>query len=221
MRKFTRYIVILMAASSLSACQTVQNDGGTNNQNVNEALDRAAVSAGMKRAESRSLLDAEQAYKKNSSNPMNALSYARALRQSEYFSRAATILKPFADKKDGDSKLKTEMSSVQLELGHFGRAEKYAQNAVLQAPEDYLAFRNLGIALEAKGQHPQAERAFRKSLEFWQGDPSPIMNNLALNLATQGFVEEALDILEKAKNLAPNNMTIERNLRIVRTLNER
>ena len=37
----------------------------------------------------------------------------------------------------------------------------------------------------------------------------------------QGFVDEAIEILEQAKSLSPDRIEIERNLRIIRTLNER
>ena len=47
------------------------------------------------------------------------------------------------------------------------------------------------------------------------------MNNLALNLATQGFVDEAIEILERAQKISPDRIELERNLRIIRTLNER
>ena len=91
----------------------------------------------------------------------------------------------------------------------------------MQNPQDYLAYQNLGIALDAKEMHPEAERAFRKGLEHWKGDPTTIMNNLALNLATQGFIDEAIEVLERAQALSPDRIEIERNLRIIRTLNER
>ena len=113
------------------------------------------------------------------------------------------------------------MSMIALGLGNYDLAEKYAKEAVIQDPTDHFAFQNLGIALDAKEMHPEAERAFRKALENWEGDPTTIMNNLALNLATQGFIDEAIEILEKAKALSPDRIEIERNLRIIRTLNER
>lgn len=220
--------MIALATTQLAACQTTQSgspETGTpavkNDQSINEAIERAALSAGLGSEETRMLSEIEKTYKRDSDNPLNALNYGRALRKAQQFVAAEAVLKPFADKKDGMAEIKEEMSSVQLELGKFSDAEKYAQDAVLLAPEDYIAYRNLGIALEAKGMHAQAERAFRKSLEFWKGDPTPIMNNLALNLATQGFVDEAIDILERAKEIAPDNVRIERNLRIVKALNER
>jgi Flp pilus assembly protein TadD len=46
------------------------------------------------------------------------------------------------------------------------------------------------------------------------------MNNLALNLASQDFLDEAVAILEKAQTIAPDRIEVERNLRIVRTLQQ-
>ncbi len=113
------------------------------------------------------------------------------------------------------------MSMIQLGLGNYEFAENHAKEAIIQHPEDYQAYQNLGIALDAKEMHTEAERAFRKGLEYWKGDPTTIMNNLALNLATQGFIDEAIEVLERAKALSPDRIEIERNLRIIRTLNER
>ena len=59
----------------------------------------------------------------------------------------------------------------------------------------YLA---MGTAQDALGRHQDAEISFREGLENWQGDPAPIMNNLALNLASQGHLEESLALLKKA-----------------------
>jgi Flp pilus assembly protein TadD len=74
--------------------------------------------------------------------------------------------------------------------------------------------------LDSKGKHVEAERAFRKGLDIWEGDPIPIMNNLALNLASQNNLEEAYEILMRAKTIAPNRIEVERNLRIVKALIE-
>ena len=86
--------------------------------------------------------------------------------------------------------------------------------------KSYTAYHMLGIALDAQGEHQPAEDAFRKGLEFWQGDPAPILNNLGLNLAAQGFLDEAAEVLRKALATSPNREEIERNLRIVSALRE-
>jgi outer membrane biosynthesis protein TonB len=46
------------------------------------------------------------------------------------------------------------------------------------------------------------------------------MNNLALNLASQNKLDQAIDMLKKAKEISPGRVEIERNLRIVSTLQE-
>jgi Flp pilus assembly protein TadD len=55
---------------------------------------------------------------------------------------------------------------------------------------------------------------------MWKGDPVPVMNNLALNLAAQGETDKALEMLYAAKKKDPDRIEIERNIRIIRTLNE-
>ena len=57
-------------------------------------------------------------------------------------------------------------------------------------------------------------------MKHWKGDSTPILNNLALNLASQGHLEEALSLIEKAQKMAPGRMDLERNRRIIATLLE-
>ncbi len=224
MKKFTRYMVLAIAIGQLTACQTTgDTPAETTKQpnNVSErmdaALEKVALSSSSKTA---GLISLENKYKRNSTDSINALNYAKGLRQANYLNRASLILTPFT-KSDAYTGINTEMSMIALGLGNYDTAETYAQNAILQNPEDHNAYQNLGIALDAKEMHPEAERAFRKGLEHWKGNPTTIMNNLALNLATQGFIDEAIEVLERAQALSPDRIEIERNLRIIRTLNER
>ena len=219
---------MLLATVSLAACQTTgsskmdNSDAPMSKQDrLDSAIEKAAITASQNGSASATLLALEKQYKRNSTDPAYALSYAKGLRHAGYLNRAALVLEPFAKPDDAMAGTKTEMSMIALGVGDYDKAEKYAQQAVIQNPSDHFAFQNLGIALDAKEMHPEAERAFRKGLEHWQGDPTTIMNNLALNLATQGFIDEAIEVLEKAKALSPDRVEIERNLRIIRTLNER
>jgi len=230
MKKASTLIILTLAATQLTACssiavkppQSLADRQAKKEQRVNAVKEKVALSASSSEvATSGSLLMLEKQYKNNSDSPSAALAYAQGLRQADYLNRAFSILKPFADMSDTAPGVKTEMSIIALGLGNYNSAEKYAQAAIMQNPSDHQAYQNLGITLDAKEMHPEAERAFRKGLEHWEGDPTAIMNNLALNLATQGFIDEAVEILEKAKTLNPDRIEIERNLRIVRTLNER
>ena len=228
MKKIHTYPLLLLATVSLAACQTTGGDRMSDSkqpvstqERIDAAVEKAAITASKNGSASGTLLALEKQYKRNSSDPAYALAYARGLRQAGYLNRASLVLEPFAKSDKAIAGSKTEMSMIALGLGNYDLAEKYAQQAVIQNPSDHFAFQNLGIALDAKEMHPEAERAFRKGLEHWQGDPTTIMNNLALNLATQGFIEEAIEVLERAKALSPDRIEIERNLRIIRTLNER
>lgn len=213
--------LILTACTMLSACKTTQGtqQGGPNTGKYDAAMQRAVQSI-EDQNKPPSLNAAEKVYTKDSSNPANAINYAAALREGGYANRASVVLAPFADDPKAPGAAKTEFAAIQLALGNNESAEKYAQKAVLKDPNDAKAFHYLGIALDAQGKHPEAERSFRKGLDLWKGDPTPIMNNLALNLSAQGFLDEAVEILEKAKAVAPNRVEVERNLRIVTALRQ-
>jgi Flp pilus assembly protein TadD len=205
---------------ALSACQTTGPDKGLEGDKIDNALERAASDAQQQGNSGNSLSLLESRYKRNSSSPEAAIAYGKALRENEYHNRAAIVLMPFATDPEGPIAAKNEFAAVQLALGNYAEAEEYSKQVITAEPENYKAFHQLGIALEAQSMHPEAERAFRKGLDHWQGDPTPIMNNLALNLATQGFVDEAIEILQKAQTISPGRAEVERNLRIITTLKE-
>lgn len=228
MNKIRTAPLLLMATIALGGCQTLGSkrlaDDYTppsQEQRMDAAIEKAAINASRGGSAPARLIALEKQYKRNSTDGAYALAYAQGLRQAGYLNRASAILEPFAKKETAVASAKTEMSMIALGLGNYVSAEKFAQDAILQSPTDHFAYQNLGIALDAREMHPEAERAFRKGLEYWEGDPTTIMNNLALNLATQGFIDEAVEVLERAKALSPDRIEIERNLRIIRTLNER
>ncbi len=228
MKNITHYIVLALAAGQLAACQT---SGSTNpetekpvmsrSERLDAAVEQTVIHASKNSPTSAALRTLEKRYKRNTDDPTTALAYAKGLRQEGRLQHAAIILEPYTEIEPVADGVNTEMSMLQLTAGNYDEAEKYAQNAIIQDELDYEAYQNLGIALDAKEMHAEAERAFRKGLEHWQGNPTTIMNNLALNLATQGFIDEAVEVLERAKTLSPDRIELERNLRIIRTLNER
>ncbi len=221
--------LLLTAVLALGGCQTTGTERSSESytspasheQRLDAAIEKAAIQASRSGSSSARLLALEKQYKRNSNRPAYGLAYAQGLRQAGYLNRASAILTPFANKDNALVGIKTEMSMIALGLGNYDAAERYAQEAIIQDPGDHYAYQNLGIALDAKEMHPEAERAFRKGLEYWEGDPTTIMNNLALNLATQGYIDDAVGVLERAKKISPDRIEIERNLRIIRTLNER
>ncbi|MCD8497015.1 MAG: hypothetical protein LRZ85_02375 [Alphaproteobacteria bacterium] len=187
---------------------------------IDSALARAATSAQNSGEAAQSVGLLEKLYNRNPHDEMLALRYASALRDAEYYNRALLVLAPFANDEKSASEVKSEFASLQLALGNYPQAEQYAQKAILQNEKNAQAYQALGIALDAQNMYPEAERAYRKGLDNWVGDPAPIINNLALNLASQDYLEEAIELLEKAQSVSPDRPEIERNLRITRALLE-
>ena len=208
---------LTLSLFTLGGCQTTQTEARMDRSDqIAAAIRRAENASGIQR----SLKTLEGRYKRNSDSEIAATQYAHALRKKDFLPEADAVLAPFAKEKTSSAATKTEYAVILLEQGKLKSAEKIAQKAILSNDEYDRAYHILGIALDAQGLHKEGERAFRKGLELWQGDPTTIMNNLALNLTAQNHLEEAVEILEKAKAISPKRREIERNLRIVRALQQ-
>ncbi len=211
----------VVSLGGLTACQTTGTTGARQDRNaqIDAVLERAADQAEESGKAGESLALLERMYRRKGNDAAVALKYGRALREAGELQRAAVVMEPLArNEKDQNAEAKIEYASIQMALGNYMTAEDFARQAVLLTPEAGQAYHLLGIALDAQGHHEQAETAFRKGLDNWSGDPGPILNNLGLNLASQGFLDEAIDVLRKAQASSPDRMEIERNLRIVKAL---
>lgn len=220
---FKKYLLLGSCILSLSACGATTSEQYAANDRaakLDRVLQDAARNASATGNYEQKLAIMENRYKRNSEDPAIATEYAESLRQADYLNRASIVLSPFARDENAPLYVKNEYAAIQLALGNYTVAEDYSQQVIIADETNYRAFQNLGIALDAQGMSEEAERAYRKGLENWEGDPTSIMNNLALNLATQGYVDEAMEILQKAKSIAPDRIEIERNLRIVAALQE-
>lgn len=213
-----RTILVAAACISLAACQTTAPP--SSEASIDAALQRAATKASTGGHTSQSVTYLEKIYKRNSEDPQAALNFARTLREQNSLLRASTILKPFANDKEAGVDVLAEYAAIQLEQGNYETSERFARKALVKDETSALANHYLGIALDAQGAHEQANTAFRKALDLWEGDPTNVMNNLALNLTSMGELTEAAEILERAQAIAPHKKEIERNLRIVRTLQQ-
>ncbi|MGE4313698.1 MAG: tetratricopeptide repeat protein [Pseudobdellovibrionaceae bacterium] len=213
-------LLLSAAAVALSACGTGDHSTAPRTGSVDRALGKAAAEAARTAKPSANLASLERQYNSNPTDAKIATSYGTALREHGQANQSSLVLQSFAAAPDASVVTLREYASTQLELGDYTLAETYARKALAKDNTDAQAWHVLGIALDAQGTHEEAETAFRKALDLWEGDPVPIMNNLALNLASQNHVPEAVEILKKAKELAPNRVEVERNLRIISTLNE-
>lgn len=218
---------LLLASLSLSvlalaACGTT----GSNHSNPSEAsrvdsiLERAAREAKASGNKAETVVLLEKIYQRNPDDAAIATSFGQALREDEQLNRARQVLFPYTEGKNAYPDAVVELAMVQLGLGQYKEAELTSRRAVELDEKSGRAFLALGTALDAQNYHEQAEVAFRRGVDNWKGDPAPIMNNLALNLASQNKLDQAIDMLLKAKEISPGRVELERNLRIIRTLKE-
>lgn len=208
------------SALALAGCQTT-TARTTQQSQVDAVLERAANSATAAGQSRESLAIVEKMYKRNPNDAAVAVRYTRALREANRLTRASLVIAPFAkDTRKPNAAAQAEFATVQTALGNYAIAEEFARKSLAMDENAPDSWHILGIALDAQGKHPEAEDAFRKGLDLWQGDPAPILNNLGLNLAAQGFLDEVAETLRKALETAPNRSEIERNLRIVSALRE-
>lgn len=218
-KSFKNLLLAGTMALTLSACQATTQQASESDR-INATLDRIAEEQSTAQGYTMESLKAlERLYKRDNENPDIAARYAQALRQNDRLNRAAMILRPFAqDESIENLAVDTEYAAISTAMGNYLDAENYARQAILLDPESGKAYHLLGISLDAQGKHKQAATAFRKALDYWEGDPSPVLNNLGLNLASQGFFDEALETLRKALATSSGRDEIERNIRIVSAL---
>lgn len=175
------------------------------------------------------LVSYEKLYQRSSYNPDVAVNYAQLLRRSGKADQALTVLEPFARGTRKDSPrapramIKNEYAAALIETGKFKEAEPVLESVLNDAKLAEFhpdASNLLGIAHDAQGHHKTAEKFFRQALDGWKGDPTSVMNNLGLNLASQGMFDEALTTLRRAQIMAPAKTEIARNIQIVNDLRE-
>lgn len=209
---------------ALTACGTTGSTANVSNtqgaSRVDAILERAAREAKASGNKTETVALLEQVYSRNQDDAAVATSFGQALREDEQFTRARQVLYPFTEGKNAYPDAVMELAMVQLSLGQYKEAELTARKAVELDPNSGRAYLALGTALDAQNYHEHAEVAFRRGIDNWKGDPAPIMNNLALNLASQNKLDQAIDMLQKAKEISPGRVELERNLRIVSTLKE-
>ena len=230
----TPFLSLLLSTLLLAACASgtakAPTTKTTNAQNsARPTLESKSIDKAMRTAltQAEASGDAQQVIATlaqiNSHNPNDAIiatRYARALREDDQINKAQRTLQPFTNGEKQNVEALTEMAMTQLALGDYKNAKNYALKSTVIAPKNARGFLALGTAQDALKDHPNAEQSFRQGLKYWKGDPSPILNNLALNLASQGHLKESLSLLERALKISPKRMELERNRRIIATLLE-
>lgn len=199
-------------------------------QTTNERLDSVAKQAVRDGNPAQAVHHYEKLYTNDSKNPETALNYAQVLRQVGHADRALIVLSPFVkieDKKDGtyitaeNPDILLEYASATLAIGRYDRAEMLLQE-LLRTPEGLelapQAHNLIGVSLDARAMHEEAEPYYREAIEIWSGSATNPLNNLGLNLAHQGYFEESLNVLQQALVMEPQNEKVAANIDLVREL---
>lgn len=171
----------------------------------------------------------ERLYARNSGDVGITVKYAEALRKSGMPQQALTVLSPLAESQmKAKPAILVEYAAANIAVGRFMHAQHaldkfYAMDKKKIADKDEFmpqAFNLHGLILSTSGHHEEAEAKYREALAAWLGNPSVVMNNLALSLAQQGKFDEALDFLEQAqRHSAPDQQGMhDQNLALVEKL---
>ncbi len=220
-KKMTRPSIMVMLSAlcllspALTACTTTSDGVETS---ISAPVKNADILYGDKRDKLSSI---EKSYQSNPQDKLIAARYGKALREAGKYKDAKAILLPLSNEDEVATLANTELSAVHFAQGDFSQAEKYARKAIKADKNNYRAWRNLGNSLDAQEEYKEGEQAFDQALKLWGNDDKvPVMNNLALNYAAQGYTDKALSMLYEAQRIDPSRVEIERNIRIIRTLNE-
>lgn len=221
MKRIKALLLCTAAAGLLSACAgtgTYQSSSASHKDKIQNALMRAA----QKNGQSQELIKYEYAYKHDPRNANAALDYARVLRIHGQADKATMILTSFTLGPQTTPDLLGEYAFIQLALGKYKSAQQYAAKGLTidNDNDSAIAHHALGVALGMQNKHEQAEVHLRAALDNWTGDPVPVLNNLALNLALQGRNKEAINYIHQATALAPQRADIDNNKRIILALND-
>jgi len=236
-RRFPILAAALLMCLALGGCKTSQSnpftrplDGALGHRGESEARLSTAAAAAIAEGKADEALDKYQTlHLHHPNNPEIAVNYAQLLRKTGKADKASDILSGFVLTKNGhpledaDPLVLNEYAASRIALGDFAGAEK-TLDRVLE-DEKAKKFHNdawnlMGVALDARGQHKEAEEMFRQALDGWKGDPTSVMNNLALCLASEGMFDESLSTLRRALVMAPGNEEIAHNIQLVEQLRD-
>lgn len=105
-----------------------------------------------------------------------------------------------------------------IQQDDYQEAERLAREAIFDTPLNSEPYYTLGVILDEQSRYSEAEKAYRAAIKHSTGQNGHFLNSLGLNLAKQGYFEEALKTLEEALQTFPGNREIIRNTRIVKAL---
>ncbi|MBF9034081.1 tetratricopeptide repeat protein [Rhodobacterales bacterium HKCCE2091] len=82
-----------------------------------------------------------------------------------------------------DATVLIALGSANLQLGRLGQAEDFLRGAVEEAPEEPVAWNNLGVVLMEQGEFGEARQIFQRAFALDSGRSDAIRENLMLAIA--------------------------------------
>jgi Flp pilus assembly protein TadD len=109
----------------------------------------------------------------------------------------------------------TRLGRQDLSAGNSGLAEEHFRTAVEKNRDNYTAWIGLAAAYDNLKRFDLADRAYAEAVRL-KGESPWIMNNIGYSYFLRGDRARALNELERAAALSPNNPVILNNIRMVR-----
>ena len=109
----------------------------------------------------------------------------------------------------------TELGAAYLAQGRTYDSKKPLERSARISPNYWRTYAALGIANDFLRDYDQAAAAHTKALEFCPESAS-IRNNLGLSVSSNGDINTAIAHLSTARDLAPDNTVIQKNLMLMR-----
>jgi Flp pilus assembly protein TadD len=138
--------------------------------------------------------------------------YAESLRRSGEAVGAALLVRDRVISGAATTGMLVTYAKSALQAGQPAASLPAAESAVARAPQDPDSRIALGLALDANGRSEDAIAAYQLALSLGAAEPASVLNNIGLAQTRLGHTEEALEALETASRMSPDNAVIRQNL---------
>lgn len=153
-------------------------------------------------------------YETDPSNLDVAAKFATSLRLAGEPRGAIALLGQILEKRPGDPQLLGERGKAYAAANEFAPALADLDTALKTAGNDWNLHSARGVILDRQGQQADAEAAYRQALALSPGNPK-ILNNMALNIALAGRLDEAITLLREASRHPQATVQVRQNLSLL------
>lgn len=193
-RRLAAVGIVLIAASGLSACKTLDAAGGGDEALTTGSLGAAARQDG---PSLKATAAAAQRWKRNPKDIRAGLAYARQLELLEQKDEQIAVLKKLVSLHPGNMDLRARLGRAMLKAGRSVQAEGVFRAMIQGGHRDWKTFNALGSALAAQGRFDEARAQYALALKASPGNPK-IINNIALSHILEGNPARAEKLLREA-----------------------